>query len=67
LAGTAQPVTLITGASSGIGAALAVEMPLGRWLILRFSWDAGVEIISIDGSLRTRPETRAAFAIGGRL
>jgi caspase domain-containing protein len=49
------------------GAAVALEMPLGRVVSLRFSWDAGVEVISIDGSLRTRPQTRAAFALGVRL
>jgi hypothetical protein len=59
--GTASAVT-----PSG-GAALALELPIGRWLTLRFSWDLGVEAIRIDGSLRTRPQTRAALALGVRL
>jgi hypothetical protein len=50
----------------GAAAALAAELPLGRWLTLRFSWDAGIEVVRIGGALQTRPETRAAFAVGVR-
>lgn len=50
----------------GVGAALAVEIPLGWWLALRVVWDAGFEVVPISGDLQVRSETRAAFGLGVR-
>ena len=42
-------------------AALAVDLPLARWLALRVLWSGGVELIRADGELTVTPEVRASL------
>ena len=50
----------------GLAAALALEIPVTRWVALRCAWDAGIELVPIDGVTETRFATRAIFGIGVR-
>ena len=49
-----------------IGGALALELPLVGWLALRLAWDAGVELVPIDGEWRGRFALRALLGLGLR-
>jgi len=50
-----------TGLAPTASAAVAVDLPLWRWLALRFLWSAGVEFVRADGDVTASPEVRAAL------
>jgi hypothetical protein len=50
-----------SGLAPAASAALAVDLPLRRWLALRFLWSAGAELIRTDGALSVTPEIRASL------
>ncbi|MDB4982258.1 MAG: hypothetical protein JWM82_3010, partial [Myxococcales bacterium] len=50
----------------GLAAQLVVEVPIVRWVALRVTWDAGVEVVPLDGDHFIRAETRAAVGLGVR-
>jgi hypothetical protein len=55
-----------TATIPGLAAALAVEIPIGSRLAVRLAWDAGAELVPIDGSARIRPALRGALGFGVR-
>jgi hypothetical protein len=50
------------GTAPTLAAALALDLPLARWLALRLSWSGGVELIPVDGRLVVTPEIRSSLA-----
>jgi len=48
------------------GGALALEIPIVGWLAVRLAWDAGAELVPIDGQWRGRFALRALFGLGLR-
>jgi hypothetical protein len=60
------PNRRFTGFIPGGGGALALELPLASWAALRLGWDAGVELLPLDGNVQVRPALRAALGIGVR-
>jgi hypothetical protein len=42
--------------------AVAVDLPLSRWLAMRFLWSGGVQVVPADDGLTVKPEIRAALA-----
>jgi len=50
-----------SGLAPAASAALGVDLPLARWLALRFLWTGGVELIPADGQLTTAPDLRASL------
>jgi hypothetical protein len=60
------PSRRFTGFIPGGGGALALELPLAWRAALRLGWDAGVELLPVDGSVQARPALRAALGIGVR-
>jgi hypothetical protein len=54
----------LTATVPGLAAALALELPLGSAFAIRLAWDAGAELVPIDGSLQVRPALRGALGIG---
>jgi hypothetical protein len=42
-------------------AALAVDLPLARWLALRFLWSGGLALIPVNGEVDVTPEVRASL------
>jgi hypothetical protein len=49
-----------------VGGALALEVPIVGWLAARATWDAGAELVPIDGHVRARLGVRALLGIGLR-
>jgi hypothetical protein len=56
--------TELTAMVPGLAGALALELPIGSWFAVRVVWDAGAELVPIDGSLKVRPALRGALGIG---
>jgi Caspase domain len=50
----------------GLVGALAVEIPLGATLALRLAWDAGAELVPVDGTWRVHPALRGALGVEAR-
>jgi hypothetical protein len=57
---------VLTGTVPGAAGVLALEVPIGHWLAMRFAWEVGAELLPIDGSLDLRPAIRAAVGLGVR-
>jgi hypothetical protein len=55
------------GRAPATAAALAVELPLARWLALRLHWGAGVDFLRVDDHIRLSPELSSTFALAFRL
>jgi uncharacterized caspase-like protein len=53
-----------SGLVPGVAAQLVLEVPLARWVALRLTWDAGFEVVPLDGEHVFRAETRAAVGLG---
>ncbi|HVT08361.1 MAG TPA: caspase family protein [Polyangia bacterium] len=47
----------------GLAAALAVELPLGSTFAIRLAWDAGAELVPIDGTWSVHPALRGALGV----
>ena len=43
--------------------ALGVDLPVARWLAIRFDWSGGVALIPADGELSVTPELRASLGV----
>jgi len=50
------------GVAPTVAAALALDLPLGRWLALRLSWSGGVELVPVENRLQVTPEIRSSLA-----
>ena len=47
----------------GLLGALAVELPLGSTFAIRLAWDAGAELVPIDGTWRAHAALRGALGV----
>jgi hypothetical protein len=54
----------LTATVPGLVGALAFELPIGSSFAVRLAWDAGAELVPIDGSVRVRPALRGALGVG---
>jgi hypothetical protein len=50
-----------SGLAPTASAALAVDLPLARWLALRLLWSGGAEFVRADSALSVTPEVRASL------
>jgi hypothetical protein len=50
-----------TGLAPAASAAIALDLPLWRWMAIRFLWSAGAEFVRADGDVTASPEVRAAL------
>jgi len=50
-----------SGLAPTAAAALAVDLPLARWLAIRVLWSGGVQLVRADGDLQLTPELRASL------
>lgn len=50
-----------SGLAPAVSAAMAVDLPLWRWLAIRFLWSGGAELVRVDDKLTVTPEVRAAL------
>jgi hypothetical protein len=50
-----------SGVAPAASAALGADLPLARWLALRFLWTGGIELIPVDGRLTATPDVRASL------
>jgi hypothetical protein len=50
-----------SGLAPTASAALAVDLPLWRWLAIRFLWSGGVELVRADNEFTVTPEVRASL------
>ena len=56
------PLLVLRTANGSAGAvAVAVDLPLWRWLALRFFWSGGAQLIRGPGELSVTPEVRASL------
>ena len=55
------------GRAPAVAAALAVELPLSRWLALRLQWGAGTDFLWVGDHIRLAPEISSSFAVAFRL
>jgi hypothetical protein len=53
----------LTALVPGLAGALAVEIPLGAMFAIRLAWDAGAELVPIDGTWRIHPALRGALGL----
>ena len=50
-----------SGLAPAVSAALGVDLPLARWLAIRFLWTGGVELIRVNGEFTVTPDIRASL------
>jgi hypothetical protein len=55
------------GRAPGAALALAVELPLVRWLALRLQWGAGADFLWVSDHVRVAPEVTSSLAMALRL
>ncbi|MFL5306572.1 MAG: caspase family protein [Polyangia bacterium] len=53
----------LTATVPGLLGALAVELPLGSTFAIRLAWDAGAELVPIDGTWRAHAALRGALGV----
>jgi hypothetical protein len=50
-----------SGLAPAASAALGVDLPIARWVALRFLWTGGVDLLRINGQITATPDVRASL------